>query len=210
MALTVVERHWRAVSLKCFRRVIVLTTLESDPLAIVVQQFKERTALGKELYGQVREEVSGLLNHFIQNRWKEVAPELAAVTESGVCYMYREDISLKVGFGAVSGLELSVGLLEKLAELNAFNMLAHAWLRPAADGRTWSVMVTFKIAYMWTGLEELRQFMYTALTNQEQVLGILYEMLQPFGGQTYWDPNGGKEQLEARGLALAAELGVLT
>ncbi|EHB48684.1 hypothetical protein MycrhDRAFT_5525 [Mycolicibacterium rhodesiae JS60] len=163
--------------------------------------------MGAELFAQVRGEVHGLLNHFMADRWREVAPGVAAVADSGVCYMYNEDVSLKAGFGAVAGLEVNAGVLGKLAEVNAFNKLAHVWLRPEDNGGTWAMMVTFKMAYVWTAPEEMRQFMYTVLTNQDQILEIIHGMIAPFGGRPYWNPSGGMEQVDSRGYALASDLG---
>ena len=100
----------------------------------------ERVRVGSELYSQIRDEVHGLLNHFMAGRWQEVAPGIAAVTDAGVCYVYNEEVALKAGFGAVSGLQLSPGLVEKLAEVNGLNRLAHAWLKLDRDTGTWSVM----------------------------------------------------------------------
>jgi hypothetical protein len=72
---------------------------------------------------------------------------------------------------------------------------------------SWSVMVTFKIAYVWTAADEMRQFMYTVLTNQEMILEIIYGMLSPFGGRPYWHPHGGMDQVKVIGYKLASELG---
>lgn len=163
--------------------------------------------MGSELHVQVRNEVHGLLNHFMADRWHEVAAGIATVTDTGVCYTYNDEMVFKAGFGAIVGLQPSIEVLEKLTEINRFNKLAHAWLIPEDDGAAWSVMVSFKLAYLWTAAEELRQFMYTILTNQQMVLEIVHGMLLPLGGRPYWDPQGGMEQVHGNGFKLADDLG---
>lgn len=164
--------------------------------------------MGSELAAGIQAEVHGLLNHFMAGRWKDVAPGIAAVTDTGVCYMYNDSISLKAGFCAVAGVEMSAEVLEKLVEVNALNRLAHAWVRPdATPGSGWSVMVTFKLAYAWTVEHELRQFMYTVLTNQEMILEIVQGLVLPFGGRPFWQGNGGMHQVDVLGYQLAADLG---
>ncbi len=164
--------------------------------------------MGSELAAGIQGEVHGLLNHFMAGRWKDVAPGIAAVTDTGVCYMYNDSISLKAGFGAVAGVEMSAAVLERIVEVNALNRLAHAWVRPENDqATTWSVMVTFKLAYAWTAEREMRQFMYTVLTNQEMILEIVQGLVLPFGGRPFWQPGGGMQQVDAIGYQLAADLG---
>lgn len=116
-------------------------------------------------------------------------------------------MSLKAGFGAIAGLEMSGDVLAKLVEVNALNRLAHAWVLPDDEESTWSVMVTFKLAYVWTAENEMRQFMYTVLTNQETIVDIVHDLISPFGGRPYWQPGAGMQQVDAIGYKLAAELG---
>lgn len=161
-----------------------------------------------ELFAGIQGDVHGLLNHFMGGRWKDVAPGIAAVTDTGVCYMYNDEVSLKAGYGAIAGLELSTGVLSQLVEINALNRLAHAWVRPEDDdGSAWSVMVTYKLAYAWTAHDEMLQFMYTTLTNQAMVIEIVQGLISPFGGRPYWQSGLGMDQVDAKGYKLAAELG---
>ena len=75
------------------------------------------------------------------------------------------------------------------------------------EGSTWSIMVTFKLAYAWTDEQQMQQFMYTVLTNQEMIVGIVHDLISPFGGHPYWRADGGMQQVDAGGYQLAADLG---